>query len=72
MKDNIYILKTYGADNSVLYKLGYSSTIENRLVTYSSHNPFIEVVKTYHFENGFEFEQYIHNNFKSTIRREWY
>lgn len=70
--NNIYVFKTYGSDGRVLYKLGYSSNIVERIRSYTYHNPLIELVKTYHFEKGLEFEQYIHNNFKAVIRREWY
>lgn len=31
--DNLYILKTYGANGSVLYKFGYSSNMDKKMFT---------------------------------------
>lgn len=72
MKHNIYLLKSFGPDNQVLYKIGYSADIEKRFTQYFSHNPFIQLVNTWYVSEGINFERALHSLIKSQIRREWY
>ncbi len=45
MKDNLYILRVYGK-NQTLIKFGYSSNITTRLNSYFSANPLTELIFT--------------------------
>ena len=72
MKHNIYLLKSFGPDNQVLYKIGYSADIEKRFTQYFSHNPLIQLVNTWYVSEGINFERALHSLIKSQIRREWY
>lgn len=70
--DNLYILKTYGANGSVLYKFGYSSNMDKRMEAYKKSNPFIELVGTYYNEGGIEFERLVHSRIQADFGNEWY
>lgn len=70
--DNLYILKTYGANGSVLYKFGYSSNMDKRMEDYKHLNPFIELVGTYYNEGGIEFERLVHSHIQADFGNEWY
>ena len=70
--DNLYILKTYGANGSVLYKFGYSSNMDKRMEAYKQLNPFIELVGTYYNEGGIEFERLVHSCIQADFGNEWY
>lgn len=70
-QDNLYIIRTFGRDTSLL-KFGYSSNIEGRLEQYIGHNPLIEVVGTYYREDAKEFENLFHSHNKAEERREYY
>lgn len=70
--DNLYILKTYGANGSVLYKFGYSSNMDKRMEAYKKLNPFIELVGTYYNEGGIEFERLVHSRIQADFGNEWY
>lgn len=43
----LYLIKSYGPKGKLepIYKVGYTSSIENRLSQYFSHNPFGEIKK---------------------------
>lgn len=69
--NNLYLLRVYGKDTSLI-KFGYSSTIQNRLEAYSTTNPLVEIIGTYHREDGREFELNLHKFIPSEIGREWY
>lgn len=68
--DNLYILKTYGANGSVLYKFGYSSNMDKRMEAYKQLNPFIELVGTYYNEGGIEFERLVHSRIQADFGNE--
>ena len=70
--DNLYILKTYGANGSILYKFGYSSNMDKRMEAYKQLNPFIELVGTYYNEGGIEFERLVHSRIQADFGNEWY
>lgn len=72
MEDNLYIIKTYGANGSTLLKVGYSSNMFKRLETYKSHNPLCEVVHTAYREDAKKFELYLHGKYPASFGREWY
>lgn len=71
-KDNIYILKTSSKDGCELLKLGYSSNLKKRMISYLSHNPFTEILFTFYREDGLEFEKWFHHNNLSDCKNEWY
>lgn len=72
MKDNIYILRSYGNNNTSIIKLGYTSNMNSRLKTYYSHNPLLEIIGTYYVEEGPLFEKAFHSNNLSHVLYEWY
>lgn len=71
-KDNIYILKTSSKDGCELLKLGYTSNLNNRMISYFSHNPFTEILFTFYIEEGLKFEKWFHDNHVSEYKNEWY
>ena len=71
MEDNIYMLRVYGKNESLI-KVGYSSKIENRIEMYKAHNPLCEVVKTFYIEEGEIFEKKFHSLYPSELKNEWY
>lgn len=68
---NIYIVSVTNGSSTII-KLGYSSNIIQRIISYYYHNPFVRLIGTYYVENAAEFEKRIHYNFKSYILDEWY
>ena len=71
MEDNIYILRAFGRNGSVI-KVGFSTSMEKRLKAYYGANPLVEVILTTYKENGSACEKALHSNFKSVIMNEWY
>lgn len=71
MEDNIYILRTFGRNGSII-KVGFSTSMEKRLKAYYGANPLVEVILTTYKENGLACEKALHSNFKSAIMNEWY
>lgn len=71
IEEYLYLLKTYGKDNSLL-KFGYTSDIWKRLSQYKSSNPHIEVLYIAKLENAYLLEQEFHNNNNSISGNEWY
>ena len=72
MKDNLYIVRVYGKENTSIIKFGYSSKLYTRLKQYSDYNPLVEIVGTYYRKDAKEFESSFHKNNNSFIKREWY
>lgn len=68
---NLYIIRVYNKDKSLI-KLGYSSVINKRLLSYYNHNQLVELVGTYYREDAEDFENKLHRCIKSTARNEWY
>lgn len=56
----LYLIKSYGPKGKLepIYKVGYTSSIENRLNQYFGHNPFIELISVR--EGDEELETLIH------------
>lgn len=71
MKHNIYILRTYLKEGTLI-KVGYASDIDKRFAQYQSHNPSVELIYTFYKQDGILFEQTLHDNFKASYKREWY
>lgn len=69
---NIYILRTYGPSNKVLYKVGYASNMIKRLSQYKQSNPYIEVIATYYVAEGIEYERELHKRIPAVYGQEWY
>jgi len=69
--DNLYIV-AQETKIGVVYKLGYSKNIINRLKQYFYHNPSIQVIKTFYREDGELFEKEFHLKNKSIYLNEWY
>ena len=40
----LYLIKSYGPRGKEIYKVGYTTSLDNRLYNYFSHNPFIELI----------------------------
>lgn len=72
MNHNIYILRTYGPEGRILYKVGYSADVANRVSQYKRSNPFIELVSTHHVSEGIEYERELHKRIKAAFKNEWY
>lgn len=70
--DNLYLIRSFGKDGQSYIKLGYSSNIDQRLDIYKSHNPFIEIIKTFYRKDAKIFENNFHINNKSSYKNEWY
>lgn len=70
----IYIIKSYGKDNTQLIKLGYSNNIESRLKSYVDANPFVDILYKIEFVNSKIFEKQFHTKYKlvSVHKNEWY
>jgi hypothetical protein len=69
---NIYILRSFGRDNKSIIKLGKSADINNRIKSYLSANPYIELIGTWEVADYDKFESYIHRTYKSIYKNEWY
>ena len=41
----LYLIKSYGKNNRVCYKIGFTNNCDNRISQYKNANPFCEVVK---------------------------
>ena len=54
----LYLIKSYGPKGKKIYKVGYTTSLDNRLNQYFSHNPFIELISTR--EGDEELEKLIH------------
>ena len=54
----LYLLKSYGPRGKKIYKVGYTTSLDNRLNQYFSHNPFIELISVR--EGDEELEKLIH------------
>ena len=54
----LYLIKSYGPKGKKIYKVGYTTNLDNRLNQYFSHNPFIELISTR--EGDEELEKLIH------------
>ena len=54
----LYLIKSYGPREKKIYKVGYTTNLDNRLNQYFSHNPFIELISTR--EGDEELEKLIH------------
>ena len=54
----LYLIKSYGPGEKKIYKVGYTTNLENRLSSYFSHNPFIELISVR--EGNEELEKLIH------------
>ena len=54
----LYLIKSYGPRGKKIYKVGYTTSLENRLSSYFSHNPFIELISVR--EGNEELEKLIH------------
>ena len=54
----LYLVKSYGPREKKIYKVGYTTNLDNRLNQYFSHNPFIELISTR--EGNEELEKLIH------------
>ena len=72
MEYNLYILKSFGPDGQYLYKFGYSSQINNRIQSYRSSNPFIQLVSVHYHPDGLVYEQKIHKKYPAVCMNEWY
>jgi hypothetical protein len=44
----LYLIKSYGPKGKLepIYKVGYTTSLDNRLYNYFSHNPFVELIST--------------------------
>lgn len=71
-KDNLYIIKVYNKHGNSIFKIGYSSNLENRLRTYYYHNPLIALVGTYYKDNAKKLEKEIHSKIRAKYLDEWY
>lgn len=69
---NLYILRSWGPDNKIILKFGYSDKLEKRLYTYFNHNPYIELLYTFYKPNARDLELEIHSKVKSDFNNEWY
>src|SRR5690554_462494 len=68
---NIYVVSTTnGVD--VLYKLGYSSNMEDRLKSYIQSNPFTKIEWVGWINDGETWEKDLHKRFKAFYGNEWY
>jgi hypothetical protein len=54
----LYLIKSYGPRGKKIYKVGYTTSLDNRLYNYFSHNPFIELISVR--EGNEELEKLIH------------
>ena len=54
----LYLIKSYGPRGKKIYKIGYTTSLDNRLSQYFSHNPFIELISVR--EGDEELEKLIH------------
>ena len=54
----LYLIKSYGPKGKKIYKIGYTTSLDNRLNQYFSHNPFIELISVR--EGDEELEKLIH------------
>ena len=54
----LYLIKSYGPRGKKIYKVGYTTSLDNRLNQYFSHNPFIELISVR--EGDEELETLIH------------
>ena len=54
----LYLIKSYGPKGKKIYKIGYTTSLDNRLNQYFSHNPFIELISIR--EGNEELEKLIH------------
>lgn len=69
--DNLYILRTYGKNDTAI-KFGYSSNINKRILSYRLSNPLVEVVGTFYRPDAKLFEEWFHKKYKSQHGNEWY
>lgn len=68
---NLYILKQT-VDSEDLFKFGYSSRINKRLIEYANHNPGIKLYYSWFRNDAKEFELDFHKNNISLYKNEWY
>jgi rubrerythrin len=68
---NLYIVRVYGKEGSLI-KVGYSSKIQERINSYYTSNPLMELVGTYYREDALEFENKLHKILDSAVMKEWY
>ena len=54
----LYLIRSYGPRGKKIYKVGYTTSLDNRLNQYFSHNPFIELISVR--EGDEELETLIH------------
>ena len=68
---NIYVVSTTNGIDT-LYKLGYSSNMQDRLRSYIQSNPLTRVEFLGHIEDGDVWESEFHKRFKASFGNEWY
>lgn len=70
----LYLLKSYGPGDIVIYKVGYASNIQNRLKSYISSNPYIEKISESPGELCDEkiLHLWLHSQISETRLNEWY
>jgi len=72
VENNIYVIRVFNRQGKSIIKVGYSENIRERIYTYYTHNPFVEVIMTLYHPDGKNLELSLHKNFKSFILKEWY